>query len=63
MPLDMRHGPEKGFPGLPDSSLTIRPVTQITSRKIQNRTPMEASTPDANNVRNRRLSAGPFADL
>jgi hypothetical protein len=32
VPLDVRHGPEKGFPGLPDNFLTIRPVTQITSR-------------------------------
>jgi hypothetical protein len=45
------------------SLLTIRPVTQITSRKIQNGTPTGSSAPDENNVRNRCLSVALFEDL
>jgi hypothetical protein len=54
VPLDMRHGPEKGFPGCLILFLTIRPVTQITARNIRHGTPTGAPAPDANNARNRR---------
>ena len=41
--LDVRHGPEIGFPAALILQ-TIRPLTQITSRKIQNRTPLVSSS-------------------
>ena len=42
MPLDVRRGPEKGSRA-DRYCLTIRPFTQMTSTKIQNRTPIGPS--------------------